>query len=82
MGAGGVDVQLSEKARRLFPYSVECKNRQTFGTLYEYFETAAGHDSLEPLLVVKMNHKQPLVVITLEHFMHLQQGMKNVRNGQ
>ena len=30
MGERGVDVKLSNKARKLIPFSIECKNQETF----------------------------------------------------
>ena len=29
MGESGVDIKLSPKARKLIPYSIECKNKET-----------------------------------------------------
>lgn len=31
MGAGGEDVLLSPKARKYFPFSIECKNQESLG---------------------------------------------------
>ena len=70
MGASGVDVKLSEKAFKAFPYAIECKARETFKTLYEYYEQQSGEPG-EPLLVLKMNRKKPLIVVDAEHFMEL-----------
>jgi len=73
MGAAGIDVCLSSAAREVFPYGIECKNRAAFA-IYSDFEQAsvnAGGESLEPLLVIKQNHSEPLAVVTLEHFMEL-----------
>ena len=69
MGVNGVDVQMSTAAYKQFPYDIECKNTERMTTLYNYYEQAISHDSGgEPLLVVKMNHKKPLVVVDAEHF--------------
>jgi|TARA_R100001530_G_scaffold104133_1_gene72495 hypothetical protein len=69
MGEGGEDVRLiSENARGKFPYSIECKNRETFGTLYKYHEQAKSHSDREGLLIIKMNRKKPLVILDAEHF--------------
>ena len=69
MSETGADIKLtSHTARKLFPYSIECKNRQDFKT---YFDQARRHLALEPLLVVKMNRERPLAVIDLEHLFQL-----------
>jgi len=72
MGAGGEDVQLSPTARRLFPYSVECKSRASMPLFAWYLQ--AKHNApkgAEALLVVKQNYSKPLVVVDLDHFMEL-----------
>ena len=72
MSEAGADVKLtSHTARKLFSYSIECKNRQDFKTLYNYFNQAQRHVALEPLLLVKMNRERPLAVIDMEHLFQL-----------
>ena len=71
MGSNGDDIMLSPYARKLFPYSIECKNRQDFKQLYNYWTQTKGHSNLEPLLVVKMNRERPLAIIDLEHLFEL-----------
>jgi len=69
----GADVKLmSLTARKLFPYSVECKNRHDFKQIYNHFKQAKRHTAQEPLLVVKMNREKPLAIIELDHFIELQ----------
>ena len=44
MSETGADIKLtSNMARKLFPYSIEAKNRQDFKTLYSYFDQARRH---------------------------------------
>ena len=72
MSESGADVKLiSHTARKLFGYSVECKNREDFKTIYSYFRQAQSHTKMEPLLVVKMNREKPLVIINMEHLFDL-----------
>jgi len=71
MGANGADVKLSEAAFKIFPYSVECKNRKTMKSLYDAYHQADGHGEGEPLLVVKTDRQKPLAVVDFEHFMEL-----------
>ncbi len=68
MGAGGEDIQLSPAARKLFPYSVECKSLKAIA-VYKYYEQAqANCGNYEPLVVIKGNRKKPLVLIDAEYF--------------
>ena len=75
MGVNGVDVQLSSLAYRKFPYNIECKNTERIRTIYNYYEQAISHDTIEkegePLLIIKMNRQKPLVVVDAEHFIEL-----------
>lgn len=75
MGAGGEDVQLSPAARRLFPYSVECKNLAKIAVFNYYEQSQTNAGDYEPLVVIKQNRSRPLAVIDFEHFMEL------VKNG-
>lgn len=71
MGENGEDIKLSNHARQLFPYSVECKARAAFST-YSLMEQAVGNcEGREPLLIIKGDRKKPLVIIDLDKFMEL-----------
>jgi hypothetical protein len=67
MGQTGADVQLSADAKRAFPFAVECKSlaKQAVQTHYEQAEAHAAESKvpLHPLVVLKENGKQPLVVL-------------------
>jgi len=69
MGQNGVDVQLSPAAKKLFPFSIECKNMAAM-TVYRWYEQAQKNtkDGTQPLLVIKENRKKPLVVVDLDYF--------------
>ena len=70
MGASGEDVQLSPLARKLIPFQIETKSYATFA-IYKHYEQAAEHGEYEPLLVIKANHKKPLVVLDAEKFFNM-----------
>ena len=73
MGRKGEDVQLSKKARELIPYSIECKNQEKMKYLWDAYEQAVNNsNNLEPMVVLKINNKKPLVLIDAEHFFKLQ----------
>ena len=72
MSENGADVKLTSlTARKLFPYSVECKNREEYRTLYKHFKQAIKHTNLQPLLIVKMNREKPLAIVSMEHLFNL-----------
>lgn len=72
MGASGVDVLLSTMALQRFPYSVECKNRARMD-IYSLWGDTVDNVAVgtNPLLVIKVNNKEPLAVVTLKYFMEL-----------
>jgi hypothetical protein len=67
MGAGGEDVQLSPAARKLMPFTIECKNMAKIA-VYNYYEQAKTHSKGEPLVVIKQNHSKPLVIVDADYF--------------
>lgn len=68
----GADLKLSKKAKEVLPYKFECKNRETFKTLYGFYEQACEHEGTEePIVIIKMNHKEPLVILDAEYFLNL-----------
>ncbi len=68
MGETGADVKLSKKAKRRFPYEIECKNQQVFSNVYKAYDQAKTHGSSEPLVVIKMNRRKPLAILDFDHF--------------
>lgn len=77
MGAGGEDVQLSPAARKLFPYSVECKAFKSFA-IYKVMEQAEANcpKGVQPLGVIKADRQKPLVVVDAVHFFKLLEKLK------
>ena len=71
MGAGGEDIMLSPKARGVFPYSVECKNQESINVWKSYEQAENNSGNYEPVLVMKQNRRDPLVVIDAKHFVKL-----------
>ncbi len=71
-GEGGEDIKLlSLTAKKVFPYSTECKNSEQHIGLYKHFKQAKGHNHREPLLIVKKNREPALAVIHIDHFFEL-----------
>tara|TARA_R110002153_G_scaffold175029_1_gene328331 strand:- start:3656 stop:3889 length:234 start_codon:yes stop_codon:yes gene_type:complete len=77
MGAGGEDVQLSPAARKLFPYSVECKAHKSFAiyTVMDQAETNCPKN-IQPMGIIKADRRRPLVVIDAEYFFGIMESMK------
>ena len=72
MGAGGEDVQLSPAARKLFPYSVECKALKGIA-VYKFMEQAQANcpKGVQPLAIIKADRQKPLAVVDAEYFFDL-----------
>jgi hypothetical protein len=68
-GTKGRDIQLSQRALGCFNYAVECKNKARI-SIYKDYEQATTHVKNDeiPLLVIKQNRSEPLIVMSLDHF--------------
>ena len=71
MGAGGEDLIMSKAARSKFPYSVECKNQEKLNIWSAWDQANANKGIYEPLIVIKKNGVQPLVVLDAESFLDM-----------
>ena len=67
MGASGEDLLLSPAARKLIPYSFECKSLARF-VGHSYIEQAVSNcpKNATPVAVVKANHKKPVVIMYMD----------------
>ena len=72
MGSNGEDLLFSPAARRLFPYSVECKNNAR-NAIYRVMAQATENcpKGSVPLAIVKADRQRPLAVVDAEHFFKL-----------
>ena len=71
MGESGADVKLIGKLKDSFPFSIECKNQEKYKGVYGALDQATTHSKMEPLLVIKMNHRKPIVVLDAEYFLEV-----------
>ncbi len=71
MGAGGEDLIMARAARQKFPHSVECKNVERLNVWDAYEQASANSGKHEPIVVMKKNRKNPLVVVDAEYFIRL-----------
>lgn len=73
MGESGLDIQLSDNARKFFPYAVEAKSYARIA-IYRWWEQCkknAESEELSPLLVVKENRGEELAILRLKDFIGL-----------
>ena len=70
-GENGADIKLSKIAKRILPYQFECKYQERLATLHRWFSQSKKHGRMEPILVVKMNDKKPLLIMDLDHFFQI-----------
>ena len=73
MGESGADVKFSPQAQKLIPYSVECKNKETFKGIYDIVAQAQSNSKATdvPVAIIKMNKFQPLAIVDATHFLQL-----------
>ena len=67
--ASGDDLLLSPELRAVFPYSVECKRQEGLAKVYGFMEQATKNcNTHTPLVIMRSNHKEALVVMKLTDF--------------
>jgi len=71
MGDSGEDILLSPAARRLFPFSVECKNQEKLNiwSSLEQAEENSGNHS--PLVIFKRNRSKTYAVLEFDELLKL-----------
>ena len=71
MGDSGEDILLSPAARRLFPFSVECKNQEKLN-IWSSLEQAEGNSGNHPPLVIfKRNRTKTYAVLEFDELLKL-----------
>jgi Tat protein secretion system quality control protein TatD with DNase activity len=78
MGETGMDIKLSQEARRKFPFAVECKNQEKMNiwASLEQAELSAKAEGLMPLLIFKRNNTDRYVTLKAEDFFKLLEMLK------
>lgn len=72
MGASGEDLLLSPAARKLFPFSVECKNQEKISIWDSLAQCEMNaKEGVSPLLVFKRNHSKTYACIELDTLIKL-----------
>ena len=71
MGMGGEDIVLSPIAKKLIPYSFECKNTEKLN-LWQALEQCEGNrEDRDPVLVIKRNRSKVYAVVEFDHFIKI-----------
>ena len=67
MGMTGEDIVLSPAARKLIPYSIECKNVERLN-VWQCLKQAEDntHKDCAPALVIKRNQQSPYIMVPLD----------------
>ena len=71
MGETGEDIKLSPAARKLIPYSFECKNQEKLSIWSSLEQAAENSGDYPPVLIFKRNRSKTYVTIELEEFIKL-----------
>ena len=71
MGETGEDIKLSPAARKLIPYSFECKNQEKLNIWSSLEQAEENSGDYPPDLIFKRNRSKTYVTIELEEFMKL-----------
>lgn len=74
-GSNGEDILLSPKARKLVPFSIECKSKAKF-VGYTFMEQAKQNapSGVEPIVIVKGNRMKPLAILDADYFFNMLKG--------
>ena len=69
MGMGGEDIVLSPIAKKLIPYSFECKNTERLNLWGSLKQCEDNCEYREPILVIKRNRSEVYVVMKFDSFL-------------
>ena len=71
MGDSGEDILLSPAARRLFPFSVECKNQEKLNIWSALEQREDNSNNHIPLVVFKRNRSKTYAVLEFDSLLKL-----------
>lgn len=80
MGAPGEDVLLSPAARRIYPFSIECKNVEKLN-IWQAIAQAKSQGGHAPMVCFKKNNEEIYVAITLKDFLEIRSSGLNSCSG-
>jgi hypothetical protein len=71
MGMSGEDIVLSPAAKRVIPYSFECKNKERLDLWKSLEQAESNSQARNPVLVFKRNRSKVYVAIEFDHFIEM-----------
>ncbi len=72
MGESGVDIKLSEEAKKQIPFDIECKAVEKLNIQAAYEQSVKNSEENRiPIVVHKRSRKQPLVTLDFETFLNI-----------
>ncbi len=71
MGESGEDLKLSPAARKLIPYSIECKNQEKINIWESLNQAEENSGDSKPVLIFKRNRSKTYAVLEIEDFINL-----------
>ena len=71
MGMSGEDIVLSPAARKIIPYSFECKNQEKLNIWSSLEQADSNSGKYPPVLIFKRNRSKTYVTVELEEFIKL-----------
>ena len=71
MGLSGVDIILTNEARILFPFSIECKNVEKLNLWESIKQAKSNAIKDEWLLFCKKNNTNPIIIMDIELFFRI-----------
>ena len=71
MGETGEDIKLSPAARKLIPYSFECKNQEKINIWDSLQQAEENSGVYDPVLIFKRNRSKTYAVINVQKFIEL-----------
>ena len=72
MGSSGEDLIMGVQTKKIFPYSIECKNQEAVN-VWKAYEQCSSNTSkkVESLVIIKRNKSKPLALVDAEYFINL-----------
>lgn len=72
MGESGKDIKMDIMMATVFPWDVECKNQENW-SIPQWWKQAVANteEGRKPLLVIKKNRQEPLVVMRFSDWLEL-----------
>jgi len=80
MGQSGCDIRISPRIRKMFPYSIECKNQERFNVVTAIQQAIENQmEGTEWLLVYSKNRFPTVISMDIDHFFKLLQRLQDAK---